>query len=165
MWLYIFCWCSLDKSIPNVLPRTYHRGQEYCVQDFNCFSYLYFGRKAVCLRKDSWEAWQGMKFCIGSPSQVEERLGWTPSATGLFTATAVPMALLSVMSRLLPTISVTKISKKKLIWGTFPGEMGYVCSWWKLFTLHQCSLVPGMEEENVRDNSWPVLFSNSKALS
>lgn len=53
----------------------------------------------------------GSEVCIGSPSQVEETLGWTPSATGLFTDTAVPMALLSVMSRLFPTISVIKMSK------------------------------------------------------
>lgn len=62
--------------------------------------------------------------CIGSPSQVEETLGHpTPSATGLFTDTAVPMALLSVMSRLFPTISVIKNEQKLWIWGAFPGEM------------------------------------------
>lgn len=43
---------------------------------------------------------EGSEVRIGSQSQVEERLGQAPSATGSIAEAAFPVALLSVMSGL-----------------------------------------------------------------
>ena len=71
--------------------------------------------------------WEGREVHAGSQSQVEERLGQAPLATGLIADAAFPVAPLSVMSRLLPTTLVTKTNEKR-IWETFPSETD-VSSW------------------------------------
>lgn len=57
------------------------------------------------------EAWEGMKSALAA-SQVEERLGWAPSFTGLIAGTALPVVLLLVMSKLLPTTLAIKRNEK-----------------------------------------------------
>lgn len=59
------------------------------------------------------EAWRGMKSALAA-SQMEERQGWASSLTGLIADAAVPVVLLLVISKLLPTTLAIKRNGKKL---------------------------------------------------
>lgn len=55
---------------------------------------------------------EGNEICPGSQSQMEERQGWAPLLTSLIADAALPVALLLVMSKLLPTTLAIKINEK-----------------------------------------------------
>lgn len=135
------------------------------VKVFNHFSSLHFWRKAICLRKDRWEARRRVKSALAA--RVSWRRDWDGHLRQQISIADAdfPVALLSVMSRLLPTTSVIKTNKKR-IWETFPSETdmcvpGESSSRWIAVFWFQ-----GWERRRCRgDNSWTVLFLNYKAFS
>lgn len=63
---------------------------------------------------------EGNEVCLGSQSQVE-RQGWAPSLTDLVADASFPVALLLVMSKLLPITLTIKMNEKKDL-GNFSSE-------------------------------------------
>lgn len=155
------------QKCPKRVSQKISKGQSYWAFVFlTSFFGIFLAKSHMPLHGGQMgEAWGEMKSALAA-SQVEERQGWAPSLTGLIADAAVPVVLLLVVSKLVPTTLAVK--RNENWFGRLFKWNWYVCSWWilKNFSPWICAFsFWGWERRRWGVNPWPILFFNTIFLA